>query len=841
MIRSLQILCIVLACVWNGHALAQSTETSGWVRMPGTAVDISINADGQAYVVSPEGTPWRWDKVEQRWRRMSGNFVRITAAIGNRPWAIDPKGVVFLYNGLWWENKGTDVADVAADTNGNVYIVKTSGDIQKWYGLRSEWQPIEGTAKRIALDGAGQPWIITPDNGIRSFDGENWAALPGFARDIALGGTDVVAISDADGRVRIWNAGQRRWIVVDGVRDASAIGITPEGKIWAIVNDGAIMANGELVSEETNRDEEDAATNPRAIVQEAPTNVAPDILTSVPAATTPAAPPAEAQPVTTTETAQTAPQNTSRATNASTGFIDPVTITTKDRITFINTLKTATALAIGADGSVFGLDNGSNILRWSNQKKAFDSFPGSLVRIAVDPEGNPWGISALGRVFRHTGSQWKQIPNATASDIAIGFDDTVLTANSAGRLFRLNAAQTRFEMIPASNITLIAAGPDGTPWVVRQDKLVQRCDVSPCKVYPQKAVSIAVGPDGSVYIVSDINRLMRLDSDDRFQIIQTPGHTPAKVAVGPMGFPWVVSTDDIVLASSYFERDESNDRIEAASTSESGTTGTGSTETVVNTTVSSFTFSKNMRFETVSAPGLSPGFPASLTSDSDGVVWFWDGYGTVEKYSASRRQFIDAKTQLAVNRDNIQNMDIAPNDDIWAYVQNLQEPARLYRERNRVLKEYNISGASAAGVAASPDGTIFAIFDFGAIQQLYSKKANSETFTRFSNDTNVFLLSVGPGSDVWIVDDSKDVKQWTGSKFEKRPASGQKASAIAVGKKDGTVYIKDPDDGLMKWNATNRSFDKVNNVTASSIAVDGDGRPWISIVNPLTEIRRGRD
>ena len=71
-------------------AWAQSSPISvKWNRLPGTAVDISVNSQGQAYAVAPNGTPWRWDAIEQRWRKMSGDFVRISAAEGNRPWAIN--------------------------------------------------------------------------------------------------------------------------------------------------------------------------------------------------------------------------------------------------------------------------------------------------------------------------------------------------------------------------------------------------------------------------------------------------------------------------------------------------------------------------------------------------------------------------------------------------------------------------------------------------------------------------------------------------------------------------------------------------------------------------------
>jgi len=455
MTRILQILCVVcLALSLGAGARAQSTTGSDWTRMSGMATDISINADGQSYVTVPAGAPWRWDKVEQRWRRMSGNFVRITAAEGNRPWAVDKEGVVFRYNGLWWEDKDTDVADVAADTNGNVYIVKTDGEIKKWYPLRNEWRPFKGPAggpvKRIAVGPDGKPWTVLNDGRIRSFDGKSWADYPGRARDIALGGTDVVMIADAEGQVRTWNGSQKTWVVVPGVKDAISLGVTPEGKAWVVVPGGAIWTNGSIVSADAPQDAA-AATVPQAAVSVAKVSAAKVDAPSEPVPTTPPAP----VPSGATGGGETASVTGSSTTTAAS---DPATNTTKNKITFVNTLKSASTLAIGADGSVFALSVGGNVLRWSNKKKTFDSFPGTLVRIAVDKDGHPWGVSALGRIFRHDGARWRQIPNITAVDIAIGYDGTVIVANATGRLYKLNGAQTRFELIKGDGIAVAEIG-----------------------------------------------------------------------------------------------------------------------------------------------------------------------------------------------------------------------------------------------------------------------------------------------------------------------------------------------------------------------------------------------
>ncbi|MEQ9566784.1 MAG: hypothetical protein RLN85_13420, partial [Pseudomonadales bacterium] len=176
---------------------------------------------------------------------------------------------------------------------------------------------------------------------------------------------------------------------------------------------------------------------------------------------------------------------------------------------------------------------------------------------------------------------WKQIPNATGSDIAIGADGSVVIAGANGNLSKLNDTMTRFDRIPGQGL-LVAVAPDGTPWTIRSDNLVQRCASTPCEVFSQKAKSISIGPDGSVYVVADSNFLMRLGTDGKnFDVIQTPGHTPQNVAVGPNGYPWVVTTSTLALASTFFERNEQDDRTIAASTA-GDTTGSGSTAAVVD-------------------------------------------------------------------------------------------------------------------------------------------------------------------------------------------------------------------------------------------------------------------
>lgn len=839
--RCFQVLVSGIWFLWAGSAMAQDGDSGSWVQLPGAAVDISINQDGQAYSVTLDGGTWRWDMAEQRWRQMSGDFARISAAIGNRPWAINSRGELSQYNGLWWEPREVDVLDVAADTEGNVFIAKINGDIWKWYALRNEWQPVAGTAKRLAIGKDGMPWAVTDTAKVRAYDGDVWRTYPGRARDIAFGATDVVAMADDVGLVRIWLAARKRWEIVEGVKDIVSLAVTPQGNIWAVRNDGLIFANGGLTIDDTSDEATDlSATAPRPKEAKPPVNIATDAVAEIATAPVDIAPSAVAPGVVVPGSSNTEATSSGGSASGNNTFTDPLTVTTTDPIVFVNTLKSAASLAIGGDGSVFALDGAGGVLRWSNRRNEFESFPGELVRITVDPEGNPWGISALGRVFRHTGTRWKQIVGATGSDISAGYDGTVLLTNAQGRIFRLNDAQTRFEMVSGTSASLIATGPDGTPWAVRSDQLVSRCDTNPCKVYAQKAKSIAVGPDNSVYIVSTNNLLMRLDQDGKFIRVQTPGHTPASVAVGPMGYPWLVNDKGIALSSKFFDRDEGSDLMVASATS-GDTVGTGETEQVVSTETSGIVFRKNMQFTTVPLDQISGSVEIGAGPDGSVIISAYNE--DFEKYDEKRKKFVKFSSNLAVQSRLYSGIDIASNGDIWAA--ETSQFGVLYRERDQVVKEYSVSGFAPGNPTVAPDGTVYSIFNYGSDYYLYSKAENSEEFKRFNNFSQVDIAGVGPGNDIWIIDKNNLVRQWNGSSFELRPKRGsQKASKLDVGG-NGTVYIIDTNNTLRKWNGANDSFDEVNIEPTGELAVDADGRPWVTFngafSNSPPTIKRAKD
>lgn len=820
----------ILILLFLVSALPVGAQTSAasfeeWQKISGNARDLSINADGQSYVIGVDGTPWRWDRQEARWRRMSGNFLRISAAEGNRPWAVASDGTVFRYNGLWWEDKEQNVMDVSSDTNNNVYILQTNGSLKKWYPLRSEWHDVPQPTTFIAQErfrsltmGPDETlWAVTYQNRIFSFRDDEWQLHSGLARALSVG-ADRRALVDPDGALRFWNETNNTWEAVAGLQQVQDLAITPNNFIWAILTNGEIWANGDATLAEMTEDEESTQALPlRAITISAPT-----VSAQKAQAPTVAAPVIAAAQPETTEISGSSSTNPVDKNPAERPFSGP--------LTFTDTRTAATTLAIGGDGSVFALDAAGNLLRWSNRRQAFTTFPGTLSRIAVDKEGNPWGISALGRIFYHNGRDWKQIQNATASDIAVGYDGSVLIANVSGQLYKLDASSKTFKRHQGSGIK-VAVQSDGTAWTIRSDLLVQRCDMVPCKTYPQKAIEIAAGPDGSIWIISEQNRLMRLaNGAATFEVVQTAGRTPLKVAVGPSGYPWIISSESAVWATNFFEREETEDLKTAASTSATGTVGSGETSSVTSPT-SGFIFSKNMSFETVPFSALSGGSCPSFKTGLDGTMWLQNNSSgqvassTIEKYSSRKNKF----EQVSTGFENwkLSTFDVGTGDEVWAIPTFPQNG--LYRAQNKTLKKYTISGASDyKEVSAAVDGTVYVIAETANARYLYSKAPNSTVFRQFSTYADLRKVTVGPGGDIWIIGWDFLIRRWNGERFIEPATLSFKATDLSISKLDGTLYAKQQATAnFYKWNASNKSFDQVRNITIDTFGVDGTGRPWL--------------
>jgi len=203
------------------------------------------------------------------------------------------------------------------------------------------------------------------------------------------------------------------------------------------------------------------------------------------------------------------------------------------------------------------------------------------------------------------------------------------------------------------------------------------------------------------------------------------------------------------------------------------------------------------------------------------------------KFNSRTKAF--EETSISFPQD-VDRLGVDGDGNFWGFT---DETVYKLNSKGTLTKTYSVASGFARGLSIGADGTVYIV----AGSTLYQLKSGTNTFTKFSND-DARLVAVGRAGDLWIVDSNYYVQQYTGSKFENRPL-GQSVEANAIAAStDGTVYISHwagSDYQLQKWNATNKSFDTVNNVEADKVAVDSAGRPWIAYTSMNTDVKRGKD
>jgi len=156
-----------------------------WERIPGTAQDIDIGADGSVYIVgmgnseNPEGQIFKW--TGSSWELLPNSAaMKITVDPSGTPWIITSNNNVHRWTGSSWEQMPEAAQDIDIGADGSVYIVgagdftNPQGPILKWTGYSWNLFP-SGAAIKIAVDPNGIPWVNTIANSIHYWDGyDSW-------------------------------------------------------------------------------------------------------------------------------------------------------------------------------------------------------------------------------------------------------------------------------------------------------------------------------------------------------------------------------------------------------------------------------------------------------------------------------------------------------------------------------------------------------------------------------------------------------------------------------------------------------------------------------------------
>jgi hypothetical protein len=163
---------------------------------------------------------------------------------GGQAWTVNDRGEIFGFDGDRWQRQPGSAQDLAPAPDGTVWAIGTgavSGGYGIWRLIGNSWRQVEGGGVRIAVDGRGNPWIVNDQGQIFRRSGNRWQRLPGSARDIAAGGSEVWIVGTdsavGGGTVHRWTG--QSWAASDGAGLRLAVG--PDGQPWIANDQGRIF------------------------------------------------------------------------------------------------------------------------------------------------------------------------------------------------------------------------------------------------------------------------------------------------------------------------------------------------------------------------------------------------------------------------------------------------------------------------------------------------------------------------------------------------------------------------------------------------------------------------
>jgi subtilase family serine protease len=223
----------------------------GWTPLAGFASDISVGASGQVWVIGTGPRSggygiYRW--TGSGWAAVPGGAVTIAVDPQGDPWVLNSNHQIYHWNGHGFAVYPGSAYDISVGADGQVWVIGTgprSGGygIYRWTG--SGWAVVPGAAVTIGVDPKGEPWVLNSSHQIYHWTGSGFSVYPGAATDIAVGANGevwVIGTGPRTGGYGIYWWTGRGWSVVPG--GAVTVAVDPRGNPWVINTNHEIYEHG---------------------------------------------------------------------------------------------------------------------------------------------------------------------------------------------------------------------------------------------------------------------------------------------------------------------------------------------------------------------------------------------------------------------------------------------------------------------------------------------------------------------------------------------------------------------------------------------------------------------
>lgn len=127
-----------------------------------------------------------------KWVKVRGSAVRISVDPNGNAWVANNKDVIYRHDGKRWVKSTGAAKDIGVGADGSVWAIGTNKEgggfdiYARLSTINANWERINGAATDIDVDGSGNAWTVNAANLIFEFNGKIWKRYPGKARDIGV-------------------------------------------------------------------------------------------------------------------------------------------------------------------------------------------------------------------------------------------------------------------------------------------------------------------------------------------------------------------------------------------------------------------------------------------------------------------------------------------------------------------------------------------------------------------------------------------------------------------------------------------------------------------------------
>lgn len=569
------------------------------------------------------------------------------------------------------------------------------------FGQGATFEQVPGSLSQISVGADGAVWGLDSNQNIFSYDSSTgqFVQVPGALTQIAVGNAAAVWGLNAQGLIFRWDASNGSWTYIPGFLNQITVGA--DGDVWGL----SANTQGQCATVPTGQLLENGCTFVWHYNQQAQTW----------------------------------------------NYVDTSPISIYEGVT---------QLAVGNDGAVYALVNGSpgylepfwynpgtgQFQNLAGELGAQLGQAGGLGSLAVGADGDLW--AGGGGHYSPVQPEWDV--TSFSGQIAVG-SATNVWGISGSEVYQFNV-QSGSWVSAGITLTQISAGADGSVWGVDSQNRVFHYTgptqpVNTLRPIPGSFQQISVAADGTAWAVDANNLIYGFDRQTQsFQIV--PGEL-SQVSVGFAGGVWGVNAGGAIWLRQSPPNTGSDVWTNIPGELNQIAVGANGAVFGINASGQTYKYSEENWFSPAGLPPPStwvniPGTLVQLSTGVDGTTWGINAQQQIYQYDSSANDWVNIPGSLV-------QISVGNAANIWG----VNADQHVYRYDATIPGWVQIPRALLTQIAVAFDGAVWGVNAQGGLYQWNSAAQGFDyigqgvTNVAVGNDNAVFAYNINTGATYW--------------------------------------------------------------------------------------------